>query len=147
MAAFWSTKRVLITVRTYPIPAQKSIEASCTAGITRDGQWIRLFPVPYRLLEEDKRFKRYQWIDVSVLKARNDPRPESYKLNADSIKIVSAVPTNNGWQARKDLIFPLKRHCLCCIKQEGKEKGSPTLGIFKPAEIQRLLIKPTAPQW
>ena len=33
----WSTKRVLITVRTYPVPARKGIEVSCTGGITADG--------------------------------------------------------------------------------------------------------------
>jgi hypothetical protein len=47
----WIKKRVLITVRTYPVPSAKSIEASCTGGITGDGQWMRLFPVPYRLID------------------------------------------------------------------------------------------------
>jgi hypothetical protein len=147
MATDWSTKRVLIVVRTYPTPAQKSVEVSCTAGITKDGHWIRLFPIPYRFLSEDRRFKKYQWIDVSTLKARNDPRPESYKINPESIRVVSSVPHINGWQARKEKIFPLKRHCLCCIKQEAKEKKFPTLGIFKPATIQRLVITETEPQW
>jgi hypothetical protein len=35
----WIKKRVLITVRTYPTPAKKGIEVSCTAGITDDGKW------------------------------------------------------------------------------------------------------------
>ena len=61
----WSKHRVLIVVRTYPVPAQKGIEVSCTAAITADGNWMRLFPVPYRFLEEDRRFKKYQWIDVT----------------------------------------------------------------------------------
>ena len=85
MAGEWVKKRVLITVRTYPVPATKSIEASCTAGITDDSQWVRLFPVPYRLMDQDKRFSKWQWIDVSLLKAPGDPRPESYKLNVDTI--------------------------------------------------------------
>jgi len=86
MASNWSTKRVLITVRTYPVPATKGIEVSCTAGVTSDGEWIRLFPVPYRFLTTDQRFTKYQWIDVDVLRAPNDSRPESHKLNIDSIK-------------------------------------------------------------
>jgi len=52
-----SPKKVLITVRTYPTPARKGVEVSCTAGITDDGKWIRLFPIPYRFLDWDKRFK------------------------------------------------------------------------------------------
>jgi hypothetical protein len=76
MSANWIKKRVLITVRTYPVPAKKGIEVSCTAGITDDGKWIRLFPIPYRFLDEDKRFSKYQWIDVDVTKAKDDPRPD-----------------------------------------------------------------------
>src|ERR1700739_1573735 len=32
MAFGWSTKRVLIVVKTYPTPAHKGVEVSCTAG-------------------------------------------------------------------------------------------------------------------
>jgi hypothetical protein len=83
----WNTKRLLITVRTYPVPAQKTIEASCTGGVTRDGKWMRLFPVPYRFLDEDKRFAKWQWIDVNVIKAPSDARPESFKLNPDTTRL------------------------------------------------------------
>jgi hypothetical protein len=141
----WETKCVFVTVKTYPNPAKKGIEVSCTGGITQEGSWIRLFPVPFRYLDDDKQFPRYAWIDVSVRKA-SDARPESYNLNVDSIRIVAKV---NTWPARKDLIFPLKRHCLCCIKQEQEEGAgsAPTLGIFKPAEIQRFSLEPTDPAW
>lgn len=141
----WETKRILVTVKTYPNPAKTGVEVSCTGGITREGSWIRLFPVPFRFLDEDKRFPRYAWIDASVRKA-SDSRTESYNLNPDSIQLVSEV---KSWGARKDLVFPLKRHCLCCIKQEQETKGgnAPTLGIFKPAEIQRFSLEPAAPDW
>lgn len=65
-------KRVLIIVRTYPVPAQKGVEVSCTAGVTDDGKWIRLFPLPYRLLEDASKFAKYQWITVNVTKAKGD---------------------------------------------------------------------------
>jgi hypothetical protein len=81
MAGIWLTKRVLIVVRTYPTPAKSTIEASCTAAISHDGQWIRMFPVPARLMDQDKRFAKWQWIDVSLLKAPSDTRPKSYKIN------------------------------------------------------------------
>ena len=73
----WNTKRILIAVRTYPVPAQKNIEVSCTAGVTKEGEWICLFPVPWRHIYYDRRFLKYQWIDVSVIKATNDPRPKA----------------------------------------------------------------------
>jgi hypothetical protein len=139
------TKRVLIVVRTYPTPAHKGGEVSCTAGITDKGEWIRLFPVPYRFLEPDKRFSKYQWIDVSVTKA-SDPRPESYKLSPESICIVSQLPAGD-WKERKAVILPLRTRCLCCLKKQQDESVHSTLGLFRPSAIQRLVIRPTADQW
>jgi hypothetical protein len=144
----WIKKRVLVAVRTYPVPSAKSIEASCTGGITDDQRWIRLFPVPYRLMDEDRRFKKWQWIDVDTIKATNDPRPESFKINPDSIVIGETVDTKNGWYQRRKLIEPLRRSSMCQIHRELDERGAPTLGIFKPFQIKRLLIEPTErPQW
>jgi hypothetical protein len=147
MQPVWETKKVLIVVRTYPTPAKQGVEVSCTAAITEKGEWLRLFPVPYRFLDHDKRFRKYQWIEVSVTKAK-DRRPESYKLNPDSIKILTEpLLSANDWRARKDVVFPLKAHCLCCLKKEQVEKGYPTLGFFKPRSIERLIIKPDTPTW
>ncbi len=147
MSPLQERKDVLIVARTYPTPAKKGIEVSCTAGITNDGKWIRLFPVPYRFMDYDKRFRKYQWIEVMVQKA-GDPRPESYTIFTDTIKIKSdPLPTTNGWKARKDPIFPLKGHCLCCLKRERDGKGCPTLGFFRPKLIEQLLIEEDAATW
>jgi len=144
----WTVKRVLIAARTYPTPAAKGIEVSCTAGITDDGKWIRLFPVPYRFLSRDRKFRKYQWIDVRVMKANNDPRPESFRTDIDSITILSEpLPTDSKWQARKEIVYPLKAHCLCCLKTECDRSGSPTLGLFKPRSINKLVIEPDSPDW
>jgi hypothetical protein len=93
---------------------------------------------PYRFLDGDKQFKKYEWIKVSVTKAKNDPRPESFKLNADTIEIGKRISTANGWRARREVIRPLLHPSMCQIRRERDERGSPTLGIFKPVEIRRL---------
>jgi hypothetical protein len=142
------TKRALIVVRTYPTPAKHGIEVSCTAAITEAGEWLRLFPVPYRFLEREQRFRKYQWIDARVEKA-SDARPESYKLiYPDPIKIVSeTLPTDHRWLERRRIIDPLKGHCLCCLQARRREHGSPTLGVFKPRQIVRLLIQEDDLTW
>ena len=38
-------ERVLITVMTYPHPSTKYDEVVCTAGISAQGEWVRLYPV------------------------------------------------------------------------------------------------------
>src|SRR2546421_162549 len=136
MLSGWSKKRVLITVRTYPVPARKTIEVSCTAGVTSEKQWIRLFPIPYRFLKPDQRFTKYQWIDVDVVKPPADARPESHRLRIDSIRRDVVVGTADAWRARKDVVFPLRRDSLCQIVGE-RQNGGPTLGIFRPATISR----------
>ena len=140
-------KNALIVVRTYPVPAKRGVEVSCTAAITDQGEWLRLFPVPYRRLGPEQKFHKYQWIEVGVTKA-NDSRPESHRISQETIKIKSDVlPTANAWQARKDVVFPLKAESMCALRRYRELHGSPTLGIFKPAHIDRLIIRPTASQW
>jgi hypothetical protein len=146
--AEWVAKRILITVRTYPIPARKGIEVSCTGGITDGGKWIRLFPVPYRFLEEDRRFTKYQWISVSVAKSKNDTRPESFTPNLDTLTIGERLSTADNWRARREIVRPLMRPSLCAIQHERDTNRSPTLGIFKPGQITRLVIEDAEqPSW
>ena len=142
------TKNVLIAVRTYPTPARKGVEVSCTAGVTDEGKWIRLFPLPYRRLERSQQFTKYDWISVDVHKA-SDARQESYNPHCDSIAILPGqhVGTERGWEARKKIIAPLKAHCLCCLKKAGDDPAAPTLGVFKPAAIKRFYVRKGAPNW
>jgi hypothetical protein len=141
------TKKALIVVRTYPTPAKSGVEVSCTAAITDKGEWLRLFPIPWRFLPSDQRFRKYQWVDVTVTKA-SDARPESYKLKSDGIRVLSEpLSTTKGWQARKEVIYPLKAHCLCCLQEQRDAHGHPTLGIFRPKVITKLHITAEDAKW
>lgn len=147
MHSEWINKRVLITARTYPTPAWRGVEVSCTAGITDEGQWIRLFPIPYRFLALDKRFRKYQWIEARV-KRSSDPRPESYEADIDSIRVLSEpLPTDQYWKARKDLLEPLKAVSLCALKAGRDSTSAPTLGFFKPRTIHGIRIEPVSAEW
>src|ERR1039457_242047 len=130
------TKRALIVVRTYPVPVPSGIESSCTAAITETGEWLRLFPVPWRLLPDDQRFRKYQWIDARVTKATDDSRPESFKLRPDGIRIVSEPLAH--WKAKKDFVVPMLAASLCALVRSRDSQQYPTLGIFRPASISRL---------
>jgi hypothetical protein len=50
-------RRVLILCKTYPSPSAKYAETSCVAGMDEQGNLIRLYPVPFRLIGDDKQFK------------------------------------------------------------------------------------------
>ena len=141
-------RKALIVVRTYPTPARKGVEVSCTAAITEKGEWMRLFPIPYRYLDEKEKFSKYQWVEVTVRKAK-DTRPESYSLLPGAeIKILEPpLSTKNAWRARKNIITPLIAHCLCCLRAARDAHGHPTLGIFRPKRIKRLVIDPDDAAW
>jgi hypothetical protein len=54
-------ERVLITVKTYPTLSQSYVELVCTAGIRQDGSWVRIYPVPFRLLEAEHQFSKWNF--------------------------------------------------------------------------------------
>jgi hypothetical protein len=90
---------------------------------------------------------RQRSADVEVIKA-SDPRPESHKIRPQSIQILGDIlPTDAAWEARKAVVEPLKSHCLCCLKEQRNNYGSPTLGFFKPKHIKRLILKKQSAQW
>lgn len=147
MGEQWVKRKVLIVVRTYPTPSRTVVEASCTAGIS-DGKWIRLFPVPYRLLDNDSRFRKYQYIEVDTIKPSSDTRVESYKINPESINILTEqITSKDKWQIRKSIILPLSSQSLCSLYAERDLRGEPTLGIFKPAKITALRIRKPRSKW
>jgi hypothetical protein len=51
--------QVLVTVKTYPLPSSKYGELVCTAGLLNNGKWVRIYPVPYRLLSDDRKYPKY----------------------------------------------------------------------------------------
>jgi hypothetical protein len=127
-------KKVLITVKTYPNPSKKYVETVCCAGIDLDtSEWIRLYPIPFRDLDESKKFKKYTIIEVKCWKSNTDHRVESYKIDSDSIKIVDWLDTKNGWEKRKNIVLPTVSKSLCQIISEGESRKS--LGMFKPTEV------------
>lgn len=96
--------KVLVTVKTYPTLSQKYDELVCTAGFLEDGSWIRVYPVPFRKL--DTRYKKWQWIELDLVKNTSDPRKESYRpVDYDDITLGKIIDTKkNGWEQRKNML-------------------------------------------
>ncbi len=84
----YQKRRVCVLVKAYPQPSQKYEETVCVAAVTEDHQLVRLYPIRFRHLPEEKRFNRFDWIEVEMTRALDDPRPESFKVKEDTIQIV-----------------------------------------------------------
>lgn len=128
-------KKVLITIKAPPNPSKKHQETNCCAGVDLDsGQLIRLYPIPFRLLDYSKRFDKYNIIRVKCARPPRDKRIESYRVDQDSIEILGHLDTKNGWAERKRIVLPIKAPSFCEILEDIKIGKS--LGIFKPIEIR-----------
>lgn len=97
-----------MVVKTYPSPSRKYGEITCTAGIRlSDGEWVRIYPYPFRLLDMDYRFAKYDILELPLERALADPRPESYRLvDPMRIKKVGHIPPSEGWSERMRYIRP-----------------------------------------
>lgn len=145
-----SKKKVLITVKAYPNPSSTLGEAACIAGISDEKKWVRLYPIPFRDLDERQRFKKYQWVEVTyeANKKKTDPRPETIRPITDSIKILGDVlPTEHAWKARKEVVLPLLQPSMCSI-QEAQTQNGTSLGVFRPREVLDVVAAPeSTPDW
>lgn len=129
-------KEILILVKTYPNPSASYGETVCCAGIDLETfKWIRLYPIGYRDLEYEKRFKKYNIIRAGCAKASDDPRPESYRIKEDSISVLGHIDTKNGgWERRKEIVLRLPTKSLCQLVRE-EEATHISLGLIKPVDV------------
>lgn len=58
--------KVLVVVKTYPTLSSKYDELVCTAGFLEDGHWIRIYPIPFRKLEYERRYSKYDWVEIDL---------------------------------------------------------------------------------
>ena len=107
MQTVYTKTRVLITVMTYPHPSQGYQELVCTAGITEDGEWVRLYPIDYRYRPRDQRFRKYQWIEIELAERGQETMTQGKRaedLSLDSIRLLGEpLDTQNNWETRRQI--------------------------------------------
>ena len=149
MTAKTTRTKVLVMVMTYPHPSATYQELVCTAGITEDGEWVRLCPIPYRYLSSEQMFRKYQWIEIDLQArgARNDPRKESCQPVVDSIQVLgSPIPTGDGWRARRKIVDALPHRTVNELKALY-DKDKTSLGIVRPTRILDMEIRRSERDW
>jgi len=143
------TLRVLITVKTYPIPSSKYDELVCTAGVTDSGDFIRLYPINFRDLPYDQQYRKYQWIEVDAVRhTGRDQRKESYRPTKDSIQTLGEpVGTDRGtWRARSLVVLKKKSRSMEWL-WDAQNTDNTSLGIIRPREINDLVYSPADHDW
>ena len=142
-------KKVLITVKTYPTISKKYDELVCTAGVLEDGSWIRIYPMPFRKLDYENQYKKYQWLEAPLEKNQSDPRPESYKVaDIKKVKLLDTVGTSNSWSERRRILFN-KQQVFTNLKDliSKANKNELSLAIFKPTKFVSFICEQTKREW
>lgn len=136
-------KRVLIWGKTYPELSNKYDETVCTAGCFEDGTPVRIYPVPFRLMEDIKKYKLYQWIEAPVWPSEDDSRPESYKIDPNRIELGSVIEPTPGWMERRQIIeldesWNYER--VERLKEDERSNGR-SLGLVSVGEVEKVYIE------
>src|SRR5450759_1475044 len=138
---------LVVTVKAYPAISQKHGEAVCVAGIRTesDPRWVRLWPVYFRDLPFSQRFQKYQEIHLDVQRS-SDTRPESVRPLTDTLVTGKTIGAANAWERRRRIVEPLVVESMCEVS-ERQQRDKTSLGIFRPGEVQDLIIESDAADW
>jgi hypothetical protein len=143
--------KVLITVKTYPTISTKYEELVCTAGFLENGQWIRVYPVQFRKKSYAEQYSKYQWIEIDLVKNKDDFRPESFRpvSHETEIKILGSIPADGGsWDERRKIVLRNVYTNLTQLIADSKDRNKLTsLAVFKPSEILGVKIKAVDRDW
>jgi hypothetical protein len=134
----WERKRITVITKAYPEPSQKHGDVACTAGITDEGELIRLYPIDMRHFVGANKISKYDIIEAMCEKDTDKlGRKESHKVRPDSIQIVDRHLTKPkiDWKARNEIILPTISNSIQELK-DAYESDKTSLGLIKPTELR-----------
>jgi hypothetical protein len=142
-------ERILITVKTYPTLSKKYGETVCTAGVREDGTWVRLYPIPFRRLDQEQQFKKYDWIECEVLRNKSDPRPETFRpADEKELRAVDHIDTRDEWRERRKILLKTAR-VYDGLEEliEGAKANEVSLAVFRPTKVKGFVWEEEEREW
>lgn len=142
-------ERVLITVKTYPTLSRKYGETVCTAGLREDGTWMRIYPVPFRRLNETEQYRKFDWVETDLVPSRSDPRPETHHpVDCGQLLPTSHMGTEEQWRERRKLVLgKAKVHDRLEPMIQGAWENRLSLAVFKPTKIRGFIWEDEDREW
>lgn len=113
-------------MKALPHRSSNYFETVCCAGIGHDRKWRRLYPVPFRILNDAQKFGRWNWISYRYTDPAVDGRWESQKVVPESIAVGSAMRAAE----RSRLACALTRESV-----KDAEANGESLTLIKPMEV------------
>jgi hypothetical protein len=141
-----SKKKIYLIVKAYPEKSTKHGSSICTAGITDENEWIRIYPVDLNYYSSNKDlFKKWNLIEADVIEASEKlMRKESHKVKETSIKLIDNSLTNTSkkdtWDQRNSIIIPKISSSVEELERK-KQEDHTSLGLIKPKEFEFYIRK------
>jgi hypothetical protein len=138
---------ILILAKTYPSPSAQYVETSCVAGINSHGEMRRLYPVPFRMIDDAQQFSKWQWISVLVEKTNKDHRPESHRLYIDTLEPGAVLDTKKAWTSRWAWLDKIPTFTSYREMDASREHGSLSIALLRPRNIRLEIRKARHQDW
>ncbi len=135
--------QVLITVKAAPTPSAAYGETVCVAGVSADLSepgWFRLYPINFRYLQQDRKFKKYDIVAVDATPNRtNDFRAESWRPDLDSLTVERHL---QHWKRRRPWLDPYIDWTMCDFNRATREDPhARSLGLVRIADVSGLDVE------
>lgn len=142
-------ERILITVKTYPTLSRKYGETVCTAGVREDGSWVRIYPVPFRRLDESEQYRKFDWIECRLRRNSSDPRPETFRpVDETELQPVGHIDTGDQWRERRRILLKTARVYDRLDELIARAKANEiSLAVFKPKRIVDFVWEEESREW
>lgn len=141
-------ERILILAKTYPSPSAQYVETSCVAGVNEHGAMRRLYPVPFRMIEEGQQFQKWQWVEVRVEKANKDHRPESHRVFVDTIVCGGVLSRSREWAERWEWLEKIPCFLSLAALEAARIDEGLSMGLLRPKAMLGLdVVKARNRDW
>jgi len=144
-----SKERILITVKPYPTLSRKYGETVCTAGVRPDGSWVRMYPVPFRRLDEEQQYKKFDWLECRLIRNTTDPRPETFRpADMNELRAIEHIGTGDSWNDRRAILLRTARvYTRLDELIAGAKANTVSLAVFKPRRVTDFIWEEDDRQW
>lgn len=143
---------VIILVKAAPVMTSELEETMCVAGVRIDVSppcWVRLHPVPFRDLEDNLKFVKYQTVSLRARRPNTDRRPETWTPVHGSLELGNVIGTEKNWAHRRQIVERLGEARMCDLveaNRAGSGPGTPSLAVVRPAGRPKLEITEREPE-
>jgi hypothetical protein len=121
----------VVLIKAAPQVGQRHGETVCCAGLDMYGNWLRLYPVSFRQLDEAQKFARWDRVRLKWRLPHDDRRPESRRVDQQSIEIVGKLKESER--------AALLGRAIVTGVEKVREKGK-SLALLKP-EFREFVIE------